>query len=317
LKRFAGLAAIIAGVAIAVSPFAFSLAGNANGGRRILDRFRTTLSTQGLVQLKSTFTTVADMGDQFFGQTLPSLRRQLHESPAVFKSDLRKHYPAIATAETDVPPVIELVKPHLSGLLAIHDDFEKVDSLPFLGLAASTVPWLLLGVGVGVTALGAAALARPTRVGAVVVGIVGLGLIVVPLAVSLPYKADAAARLDDAGSFVFSPKVAPAALATSERIDRLVTEVKTVFAPQIAARVHESPARFEAHIAHRWPAVARGLAEWPSVRSGALQLNQNQVASERDFANVNKIPVRDVPWAVIGPGILMLLGAVLALARRE
>src|SRR4051812_21300319 len=105
-NRLAAVTAIVAGITIAITPFAFSLAGNADGGERITDRFRSTLSTEGLVQLKSGFNTTVAMGNQFFDQTLPGVRRRLHESPAAFRADLRANYPAIVTAQTQVPPVV-------------------------------------------------------------------------------------------------------------------------------------------------------------------------------------------------------------------
>jgi hypothetical protein len=313
VRRVAALAAILAGLAIAVSPFALSLAGNVNGGQRMTDRFRSTLSTQGLAQLKSSFTTTTEMGTQFLGQTLPDVQRRFHESPAAFRSEVRTRYPAIATAEREVPPVVALVKPKVPGLLGIHDDFQKVDSLPLLGLPISSVPWLLFALGAAVVVLGVVVLLKPTRSGAVLVAVTGVALIIAPFALSLPSKADATVRVDHAGRFVFSPKIAPAALATTERIDRLVAEVHNKFVPQTAARLHESPTKLNAQLAHSYPAVARGLAAWPSIYPGALQRARDQVASERDFANVDGIDVRAVPWAVIGPGILMLLGGAVAL----
>jgi uncharacterized membrane protein YphA (DoxX/SURF4 family) len=319
----AGVVAILCGLAIAITPFAFSLNGNANGGERVTDRFRSTLSTDGLQALQSSFGTVVAMGDQLFGRTLPDVRRELHESPAQFRAELSRRYPAIADAQRQVPPVIGLVQPKVPGLLALHKDFQTVDSIPFLGLPISSVPWLLLGIGVVVAGLGVAVLAWPTFAAAGLVAVAGLALIVVPIAVSANAKVNAADHLDKAGRFVFSPKIAPAALATTQRIDRMVDEVKTSFIPQTAARLHEPPARLNAQIARRYPAVATGLAAWPSIRPGALHRAHDQVASQADFANLDDIHFAALPWTVMGPGILMLLvgGAALAqrraLARRE
>lgn len=315
LNRVAGLAAIVSGIAIAVSPFVFSLAGNADGGERITNRFRFTLSDKGLAQLKSSYTTVIGMGDQFFTQMLPAVESQVHQSPAAFQADLQKRYPAIANAEKNVPPVVAIVNPQVPGLLALHNDFKKVDSLPFLGLPISSTPWILLGLGVGVVGLGLVVFVRPIRAGAALVAAAGLGLIAVPLIASAPTKADAAVRVERAGRFVFSPKIAPAALATTERIDALTHEVETSFVPQTASRLHETTAQLGAQIAQRYPAVARGLAAWPSIRPGALQRARDQVASQRDFANLDGIHLRALPWAVIGPGILMLLVGAVALVR--
>ena len=314
LIRASGITAIVAGIAIAVSPFVLSLAGNANGGQRILDRFRSTLSVPGLAALKSGYTTVADMQSELFTRALPAIGGQLHESPSAFQADLQTQYPVIATAQRTVPPVIAIVNPKVPGLLALHEDFAKIDSLPFLGLPIASVPWILLGAGVAVALLGLAVVAQPARRSAALVAVAGLGLLVAPLALSLQSKAAAGVPLQRAAGFVFSPVIAPAALATTTTVDRLVSEVNTAFLPQTAARLHESPAQLRAQIAQRFPAVARGLAAWPSIRAGALQRARDQVASVHDAANIEGIHVRAVPWAVMGPGILMLLAGGIALA---
>jgi hypothetical protein len=254
------------------------------------------------------------MSDQFLTQALPDVQRQLHDSPAAFQADLAAHYPAIATAEKTIPPVFALVSPKVPALLGLHEDFQKVDSLPFLGLPVSSIPWLLLGVGLGVSALGLVVVALPSVARGAVVAIVGLGLIVVPLALSIPSKADAGVQLQRAGRFVFSPKIAPAALVTTQRAARMVTEIETMFVPQIAARLHESPAQLTAQLDRRYPAVARGLAAWPSLLPGGLQRAREQVASVPDAARIDGVDVRAVPWLVIAPGILMLCAGLLALA---
>jgi hypothetical protein len=317
LRRAAAVAAIAAGIVIAASPFVFGLAGNANGGERVTDRFRAGLSTQGLHALQVNFNTVAGMGGEFFGKTLPDARRVARQSPAEFDAALERRFPAIAEGRRTIPPVVKVVQPRIPYLLSLDDDFEKVDSLPFLGLPISSVPWLLLGLGLGVAGLGAFVLVRPSRAGVALVAVAGLGLAAVPLAINAPDKANAAVNLDRAGQFVMSPRIASLALATTHRIDNMIREVNAKFIPQAAAGLHESPAELKAQIAERYPAVARGLAAWPHIRPQAYYLPRGQVASVRDFANLHGIPFRALPWMVIVPGFLVLLIGGFALARRE
>jgi hypothetical protein len=319
LRRTAALAAVLAGVVIAAVPFVFGLAGNVNGGERVTDRFRAAMTTDGLRLLDVNFKKSTDMSAQFFGETLPDVRRALHETPAQFDARLRRDYPAITEAGETVPPVVALVKPRIPFLVSLDDDFSEVDSLPFLGLPISSVPWILLGLGVGVAGLGAFVLARPSRAGVALIAAAGLGLAAVPLAMDAPGKADAAVNLDRAGQFVMDPKVAPLALKTTYRVDALVQEVRHKFIPQLAATRHESAAAVTRQLVHRYPAVGRGLAAWPQIRQQATYLPKQQIASETDFANLHGIPFRALPWTVIGPGIAVLLVALaaLALGRRE
>jgi hypothetical protein len=314
MRRLAGLAAILAGIAIFLTPFLFDLAGNANGGERITDRFRYTFTDKGLQQLQGGFATVVGMSDQFFTNTLPDLRGRLHESPAAFQADLRKNYPAITSVQKNVPPVVAIVKPQVPGLVALRGDFHKVDSLPFLGLPISSVPWLLYAIGLIVAGIGVFVFRRPSRGGAALVALAGFALIVVPLMVSAFDKAEAARAMDTAGAFVFNPKIVTAASATTHRIDRMVPEIKTRFIPRTAARLHESPGRLSAEIARDYPAVGRGLAAWPSIRPRALKQARDQVASVPDYANLHGLHYKRLPWTVIGPGILLLLVGGIAVA---
>src|SRR3954454_21311758 len=96
MRRAAGLAALLAGLVIAASPFVFGLAGNANGGERVTDRFRAGLSTEGLHQLQVNFDTVAAMGSEFFTRTLPDAQRASGLSRARFEAQLERRFPAIA-----------------------------------------------------------------------------------------------------------------------------------------------------------------------------------------------------------------------------
>ena len=42
--------------------------------------------------------------------------------------------------------------------------------------------------------------------------------------------------------------------------------------PALAQRLHLTPAALERSIALNYPAVAKGLAAWPSIKPGAVEL---------------------------------------------
>src|SRR3954468_16783965 len=65
LRRVAGITAVIAGIVIAASPFVFGLAGNANGGERVTDRFRPAMTAPALHLLEVNFKKSTDMSAQF------------------------------------------------------------------------------------------------------------------------------------------------------------------------------------------------------------------------------------------------------------
>src|SRR3954471_19786826 len=103
--------------------------------------------------------------------------------------------PNIKRFDDQAPAVVSLVGPVIGQMEGARADYHRADQIPtgFLGL--STAPWLFLAVGVLLIAAGAFAIARPGRQSMLGVGLVGLAIVVAPLALQIPGKVDAARRV--------------------------------------------------------------------------------------------------------------------------
>ena len=99
-------------------------------------------------------------------------------------------------------------------------------------------------------------------------------------------------------------------------LNAVVPEVKDKLVPALAVRLNQSPAQVQALIAQRYPAVATGLAEWPSIAPSAAVLAAHQRANVKSFAEGDGAPFRTLPWLVIGPALLVALLCGIALVRR-
>jgi hypothetical protein len=289
MRRGLALLAIAFGIGIAALPFAMSLWSDAPAGQRIVERFDSTLSADGLHALTTNFATVGAMSNQVFDEMVPQLG-----------IDTAAH-PAIAHAQQEIPAAVSLVAPVNKQLVAVHGDFEAVSSLPgIFGLPLESIPWLLLGLGVALAALGVVALLRPGIWTSAAIGLVGLAMVVAAVALSLPQKADAAVHVNKVGKVALSPVAAKAAIDTTRTIDALVNDVSASYGAQ----------------AKSYPAVERGLESWPSIRPGAFALAAAQQASLRDRDKLDNIPFRTFPWLIIVPGILLAaLGALVVLRQ--
>jgi hypothetical protein len=284
------LLAIVLGIGIAAEPFAMSLWSDAPAGQRIVERFDSTLSDKGLDALVTNFTTVGAMSTQLFDEMLPAIH-----------ADTSQH-PAIEHAQEQIPAAVALVGPVNKQLVAVHGDFESVKSLPgIFGLPLKSIPWLLVGLGGALIAIGAVALVRPGIWTSAAIAAVGVAMIAVPLALSLPQKADAAVHVNKVGKVALSPVAANAAIDTTRTIDALVADVQRSFAAEVA----------------NYPAVERGLERWPSIRPGAYALASAQRASLADREKLDNIPFRAFPWLVIGPGIALALVGGVAVLQQE
>src|SRR3954468_14388985 len=120
----AALTAVGAGLALIAMTFALSLFRDAPAGERITDRFRSTLTDQGLSDLKANFATTGAMGNELLTQVLPDLQRERNMDDAQFDAYLRRTSPALLTARSNLPGAVALVTPVVPQLEGVRADFE-------------------------------------------------------------------------------------------------------------------------------------------------------------------------------------------------
>jgi hypothetical protein len=252
--------------------------------------------------------------DQFVHETSPQLARKLHLTPGEFDASVKQQFPAVAAGVRGIPPLVAFVTPVAAQLEALHPQFASVDSLPLLGLPLTTIPWILLALGAALIALGVVVWRARGRAPLLIAAALGLAMLVVPLAPSYPRKASDAKKVAAVGRVALSRQAATGAQTANELIDNMVTQVNTQMVPALAQRLHLTTTALQTSIATDYPAVAKGLAAWPSIKPGAIQLVRLQVASVKDAAKMNGLAFTPLPWYIIGPGIALLITAAAALA---
>ena len=104
-----------------VLPFALSLFDRAPAGERVTDRFRQTMSTRGLHELKGNFATVGALFEEFTHRTSPELARELHMGTAAFDTYVRDRFPGVASV---------------------------ADGMKMNGLDFAPLPWYIIGPGI-------------------------------------------------------------------------------------------------------------------------------------------------------------------------
>ncbi len=189
------------------------------------------------------------MGDQFFKQTPPAVQSDLHMTDAEFADYLKTSYLAIAHAQVEIPAAVALVGPVNPQLVAVHGDFEAVKSLPgVFGLPLKSIPWLLVGLGGALIAVGAAALRWPGLWTTAAIATACAAMVAVALALSLPHKANAAVRVARWATLPSPRWPRRRRFNTTNTIDALVKDVQTSFIPDVSSRLGTSPTAFTASV---------------------------------------------------------------------
>jgi translation initiation factor 1 len=258
MRKLVATMAVVCGLGLVVLPFALSLFDRAPAGERVTNRFRSALSANGLHDLAVNFGTMGAMVDQFIDQTSPQLAHELHMTNSQYDAFVGRQFPAVAAGVKGIPPLMAFVTPVAAQLEELNPQFKSVDSLPFLGLPLTTVSWILVAIGAALIGLGGVIWRTRSRVPVMFAAVLGLAMIVLPLALSYPRKASDATKVAAVGKVALSPQAAAGAQTANRLIDSTVTQVKTEMIPALAQRLHVSTAAFEHSLATNYPAVAKG-----------------------------------------------------------
>ena len=214
MRRAVAVLAVVFGLGLIAVDLSYSFFARAAGGEHITNRFRTTMSPQGLAALDANFATIKGLGNQFIDEAAPAFAKQLGMSQADFATFVGENFPATAKALTALPPAIALVDPVIPQLKASRQDFHQVDTIPGLGLPIQAVPWMLVIVAALLIAAGLLALLASRRRAILAIAVISAAMIVLPFARSLPKKASAADRIVKIGDVSLSRKAADTATAT-------------------------------------------------------------------------------------------------------
>lgn len=128
-------------------PLVLKLFPRSAAGDRVTDRFRSTMSSDGLSQPQTNFDTVGAFTNQLIDKAMPEFASELGMTDPQFKRYVNANFPAVATGIKEIPPAAAFVGPVIPQLAAAHGEFHSVDALPGLGLPIASIPWLLLGLG--------------------------------------------------------------------------------------------------------------------------------------------------------------------------
>ena len=317
MRRLVGIAAIAAGLFLFAVPFATDLFDRTRGADRTFEAMHDFVSEPGIALARRNFGTVSAAGEELNGELIPGLARRLDVTPDEFKEQIGREYPDIATASERIPGYLMFVGPTIDALDENREKFEAGESLPGAALPITSAPWLFLVLGGLFAGAGVLTLRTPGSRGLAVVAVLGAAAVILPLALSIPSKAQDARDVGDIARGGLSQEGADTAEEIVTVLDEMVQQVRDEMVPDIARQLDVTPSEVGAEIARDYPDVSLFLARWEAIAAGetGAKLGATQQAVVDDFAQADETPVLELPWLVIGPGALLLLlsgGALLA-----
>ncbi len=294
--------AVVVGIVLIGFTVAEHVVSRSHDAQQIADYYQPLMSERGLADLSNEFDAVKAAGAQLDAQAEPRLQHALGMNDEAFAAYVSRTMPGIHAFDQQAPGVVALVGPVIGQMQAARADYARASDIPTSWLPLSSAPWLFIGIGVLLIAVGAAALLRPTRLASAALAIVGIGIVVAPLAIAIPRKVDAAVRVTKLGRVGLAPATGQKAVGATKLFDGMASDVRTKLQPAFSAA---APA---ADFDRAFPTLSGFANEWArSTSAKSHALSDSQAALASTFADADKIPLRPIPWLFIVPGLLLAL----------
>ena len=308
-RRVLAAAMIVIGLAFIAVTLAVNLFKIGPAFDRLTDGFRPVMTQQAIQANRQDVAQLNAAGTEIQTKVLPALAQQLKMTPAQMQQFVSQQFPAVAAGLQAIPQVT----PTFNGLLTTLDQqrplFKSADAIPTSNLPAKTVPWSLFAVGVVIAAVGAFAWFSP-RKGAVVGTLLGVALIVVPLSLSLTYKASDADQMNANLKPVYTQQLITQANGALTTLGAMGTQMQSQMLPALAVQMHMTGAQVQQFLGQNFPATAKALSGMPASMSRFHQLVGTFQSHLGDYKTLKPVSFLPIVWFMIGGGItLTLLGA--------
>jgi len=169
----------------------------------------------------------------------------------------------VAQGTQQLPEILTTFEGVAGTLRAEQARFGSADAIPTSSIPATTIPWSLVGVGILAIAIGAWMAFTKTRVAAIVAVILGLLLVVVPLALTLPSKASNADVMNDHLRPVYAAQMIDGGTDALSVIGAMGTEMQESMLPALGEQLGMTPEQVQAFLQENLPATAAGMEAMP------------------------------------------------------
>jgi hypothetical protein len=305
-------------VALLVSVVANDLFAVGPAFEEMVEDFRPLMTDEAIAQMRSDIAAMGVVHEEFTTQLLPAVAGQLGVPPEQFAEQLNTAYPSVAQGLAVMPQAGEQFVVVADTLDANQENFASADAIPTTSLPATSVPWGMTLAGLACIIVGAV-MFFTARIGAVIAIILGLALVIVPFALSLPEKAADADQLNENLEPVYTEELVVAGGAAVQALGAMGAQLQTETLPDLATQLGLAPEELQAFLGENFPATAAMLGGFEEMLG---RFSTTVAVFEANLDNYETLkPVAFVPivWTIIIGGAVVLIAGIVALiiARRE
>jgi hypothetical protein len=256
-KRLPAFGVIAIGVVILFVLFANNLFTVGPAFEELTDEFRPIMTDEAIATAQADVAGLGAVSDEFSNEIAPAIAEALQMSPDELNVFMGTNFPAVAAGVSALPEVVTQFTGVVNLLADQQSNFEQADAIPTSNLPASTVPWIILLIGVGAVVVAIVMLGRVRQAWLIAVGF-GVLVVVFSLALSFLSKSSAADDMNDALRPVYTEELVAESAQALGVVGAMGQEMQTEMLPALSQQLGMDEAQMQAFMS-QFPATAAAL----------------------------------------------------------
>jgi hypothetical protein len=320
MRRTAGAIVILVGAVFIGSVIVNNLFSVGPAFERMSDGFRPAMQSGPIAQFRSDLQGFGAVNGEFNGPAGQQLAGALNMTPEEFQAFMAQQYPDVAKGMQQLPAIVQQFQGVVNTLAAEQGRFAKADAIPTSNLPATTIPWAMLVAGIVLVGLGIWIVVRPIRAVAVVAIALGAALVIAPLLMNLPSKAQAADTMNDHLKPVYTAQLIASGKAALATVGAMGQQMQTKMLPDLGAQLNMSPGELQAFLQQNLPATAGALQAMPDAMARFQSVIGTFDQHLSDYRTLTPVAFVPIVWTIVVGGIVVVIAgtwALLAERRRE
>ena len=205
-RRLPAFGVLAIGVIVLIVLFANNLFTVGTAFEELTDAFRPIMEEEAIATAEQDVAGLGAVAEEFQTSVAPAVAQALQMSPEELNTFLGTNFPSVAAGVNALPEIVPQFTSVVELLSAQRENFESADAIPTTFLPASTVPWIILLIGIGTIVVAILMLGKRERAW-LITSVFGVVVVAFSLLLSFLPKASAADDMNDALKPVYNEQL--------------------------------------------------------------------------------------------------------------
>jgi cell division septation protein DedD len=304
-KRLPAFGVLAIGIIVLIVLFANNLFTVGSAFEALTDEFRPIMTTEAISTAKADVEALGAVSEEFNTQVAPAVAQALQMSPDELNAFLGTQFPSVAAGVASLPSIVPQFTGVVDLLASQQSNFESADAIPTSSLPATTVPWIVLLIGVGAIVV-AVVMLRKTRFAWLIAIAFGVLVVVFSLALSFLSKSQAADDMNAALKPVYNQELVSGSAEALGVVSAMGRQMGDEMLPALSQQLGMDDAQMQAFLS-QFPATAGALQSLPDS-IGRFQTMVTAFDSQLDnYDTIKNTALHPIALVILVAGLFIIV----------